>query len=108
MTISRGSIGRPDIPLPPLQNTRTPNKMWYHAHSVSLHVKGNEQYDLTQQPEVLSVTCPELERLECVEKERHYADMEFQWQVSAMTQGIRDGQKLDPDLVLQLPGFDHK
>ena len=82
--------------------------MWYYAHSVSLYVEGNEQYDLTQQLQMLSVTCPELERLEYVQKQIDYTSMEFDWQVSAMRQGVRDGLGSNPDLVLQLPGFDHK
>lgn len=108
MTVSRGSIGLPDIPLPPLECLRTRHRMWYYAHSVSLHVEDNKQYDLTQQLQMLSVTCPELERLEYVQKQIDHTSREFEWQVSTMRQGIRDGLRRDPDLVLQLPGFDHK
>jgi hypothetical protein len=62
--------------------------MWYYAHSVSLCVEGNEQYDLTQQLQMLSVTCPGLERLEYVQKQIDYTSMEFDWQVSTMRQGV--------------------
>jgi hypothetical protein len=55
---------------------------------------------------MLSVTCPELERLEDAEKQLEHTNMVFDWHISKMRRGIRDGIELDPDLVLQLPGFD--
>jgi hypothetical protein len=57
---------------------------------------------------MLSVTCPELERLEDAQKQLEHTNMHFKWQISEMRRGIRDGTEFDPDLVLQLPGFDPK